>query len=195
MANIFFPYVTLFLFFKPFITVLMNLFIPLQAVAAKSPGITSLVELLKECIRSFHSEEEDEEEEKDQKQPQHHPHPHRVAPIVKAYTLLCVFPSRVLVEEGDGLCAGGGERGGEAGGFDCIAFVKGLTYLFNVSISVCVCVCVCVCVRCVCVFCQSCTIPARCHVHQHWVPCSPVHPLPLTPVIVMVAPNASATKI
>ncbi|XP_050730017.1 uncharacterized protein LOC127005267 [Eriocheir sinensis] len=101
-----------------------------QAVASMSPGITSILELLKEYARHCHPLDEDEEEDKHQ-HPQQHTHAQRVATTVKAYALLCAFPSRVLLEE-EG--AGGGGAGA-GGGFDCSAFVKGLTYLFNLLLS------------------------------------------------------------
>lgn len=114
-------------------------------MGSKSPGITSLVELLKEYVKSFHLLEEEEEEEKvDQQQhPNYCPDPYGVGPVVKAYTLLCTFPTRVLVEGGGDDSEGG--RGGarrEGSGFDHSAFVKGLTLFFNVSIGSCVTSCV-----------------------------------------------------
>ncbi|XP_050704806.1 uncharacterized protein LOC126990283 [Eriocheir sinensis] len=77
-----------------------------------SPGITSILELLKEYVR--HYRPLDEEEEDKHQHPQQHTHAQRSA-----------------VEGGGGL--GGGP--GAGGGFDCSAFVKGLTYLFDLLLS------------------------------------------------------------
>lgn len=80
---------------------------------------------MKTYARSFDPHEEEEEEEG--RKQQQHPQPHRAAPIVKAYALLCAFPTKVLMEEG------GGE--GHGAGFDCTAYLSGISYLFHVSIS------------------------------------------------------------
>ncbi|XP_063884287.1 uncharacterized protein LOC135113143 isoform X2 [Scylla paramamosain] len=93
-----------------------------QAVKSKSPGILSLLELLQEYARFQQLQEDEEEEEEEEEGRESSITPY----VVKGYALLCLFLTGE-VTEGD--ISGGG--GGGEGQFNCMDFVRRLTFFFK----------------------------------------------------------------